>query len=125
VRRPRSSTGGWGRRFRLVVSHHIIDGAARAWADPYWRARFERQEIQRAVWLLRNRATVVTPVGSVQGVADDEEDDLVLATAVAGRVPYLVTGDRGLIALGSYEGIVIIDPAAFLQRLDEARPLRQ
>lgn len=105
----------WLRReFELVLSEHILGGIARAWTNPYYRARYRADEAQRALALLRARATVVTPMTSVHDVGNDEEDDLVLATAVAGQVPYLVTGDKGLLALNSYQGITILAPRVFL-----------
>ena len=49
----------------------------------------------------------------------DEEDDLVLATAVAARADYLVTGDRYLLEIGAFRGIPIVTPRAFLDVLAE------
>ena len=86
----------WLRRaYDLVLSAHIRAGVARAWANAYDRTRYHQNEAGRALALLRSRADLVTPVGTVRGVADDEEDDLVLATAVAGNGSHLVTGDAG------------------------------
>lgn len=73
--------------------------------------------MQQTLALLRAEASIVVPDATVRGVADDEEDDLVLATAVAGQVPHLVTGDRGLLNLGSYQSITIHSPRAFLELL--------
>ncbi len=53
----------------------------------------------------------------VQGVAADEGDDLVLATAIAGDAGFLITGDRYLQALGQYHNVVILSPRQFLQVL--------
>ncbi len=48
----------------------------------------------------------------------DPKDDMIVATAVAARADYLVTGDRRhLIVLGHYEGIRILSPRAFLEVL--------
>jgi putative PIN family toxin of toxin-antitoxin system len=105
--------------FELIISEHIIHGAIDTWSKPYFQARFTPDEVQEAVAQLRAGATFVTPVDTVHGVADDEEDDLVLGTAVAGGVPYLVTGDHGLQRVGRYGDIVILSPRAFLQVLDE------
>ncbi len=50
----------------------------------------------------------------------DPKDDMIVATAVAARADYLVTGDRRhLIVLGHYEGIRILSPRAFLSELAE------
>ena len=105
--------------FELVISEHIIHGIIDAWSKPYFRARFGAGAVWEAVDRPRARSTFVIPVDTVHGVADDEEDDLVLATAVAAEVPYLVTGDHGLQRLGRYGNITILSPHAFLEVLDE------
>ena len=62
---------------------------------------------------------VSVPVtAQVQGVATHPEDDLILATAISGNADYLVTGDRQLLALGSYGGVRIVTPRDFLAILD-------
>lgn len=62
----------------------------------------------------------MTPITvQIAGVATHAEDDLVLAAALAGQVHYLVTGDKDLQALGSYQGITILPARAFLDLLDQ------
>ena len=107
------------RDYELVISEHILTGLARAWTNAYFRTRYTADQAQQAVRLLREHSTIVTPVTTVHGVADDEEDDLVLATGVAGNVSHLVTGDRGLLRLGAYEGMVILTPSEFQRVLSE------
>ena len=98
------------REFVLITSHHILQGAERAWRNRYFRVRYEEREVARALGLLRERATFVMPGHSPRGVADDEEDDLVLATAVSGDASVLVSGDIGLLKLVNFEGIPIVSP---------------
>jgi uncharacterized protein len=52
-------------------------------------------------------------------VCRDETDDVVLATAVAAEADAIVTGDQDLLVLGSYEGIDIVSPRSFLERLGQ------
>jgi predicted nucleic acid-binding protein len=48
----------WLRReFRVIVSEHILDGAIRAWNNPWFRDRYARNEVERALDLLRSRAS--------------------------------------------------------------------
>lgn len=107
--------------FVVVVSETMLERLAVAWRKPYFLARLSDQERRRALQLLRNRAELVNPTPDVRGVADDLEDDLVLATAVAGRASYLITGDRGLLDRDGYRGLTLLTPAAFrlvLERTD-------
>lgn len=110
------------REFELVLSLHIIERVAITWTtDRYFASRYSAGQAQRAVDLLLRRAILVVPAPTVHGVADDEEDDLILATALAGRVPYLVTGDRGLQRLGTFQGVMILSPRAFLDVLEQGK----
>ncbi len=54
----------------------------------------------------------------VHGVATHAEDDLILATAISARVEYLVTGDKKLQELRSYQGVAIVSPREFLDILE-------
>ena len=73
--------------------------------------------------LLELQASFRPITREVHGVATHPEDDLILATAVSASADYLVTGDRHLQALGSYEGVRIVSPRDFLTILEsETRP---
>lgn len=105
--------------FELVLSEHILDGTIRAWSKPYFRTRYTHAEIQDTLMLLRVEARFVVPVNTIHGVCNDDEDDRVLTTAVAGTVPYLVSGDKGMLSLGHYQGVTILTPRVFLKLLDQ------
>jgi len=49
-------------------------------------------------------------------IADDPDDDVVLACAVTGKAAAIVSGDRHLKALGIYRKIPIYDAAGFLKQ---------
>ncbi len=50
-------------------------------------------------------------------VCRDPDDDAVLATALAAQADLLVTGDKDLLVIESYQGIPIVTPADCLARL--------
>jgi predicted nucleic acid-binding protein len=86
-------------------------------ARPYFAARLHPQDVRDFVELLRTDALVVPLTATVQGVATHPEDDLTLATAVSGGAQYLVTSDRQLLRLGSYQAVTIVSPRQFLELL--------
>jgi putative PIN family toxin of toxin-antitoxin system len=87
-----------------------------------------RQEVARyfrrpPAWIagftasLRQHVLFVEPA-PVDVVRDDPPDNLVLGTAVAAFADYVVSGDRHLLALGTYRGIPIVPPRRFLDLLE-------
>jgi putative PIN family toxin of toxin-antitoxin system len=67
---------------------------------------------------LKKSAEVVNPEANLSVIADDPDDDRVLECAVTGRVDYVVSGDRHLLMLGSFEGIPIMRVRQFLESTD-------
>lgn len=103
--------------YELVISEHILDGLMRTWRKPYFQHRVAPGDVQQALTLLRKDALFVVPSIAVHGVGEDEEDDLVLATALTGSAKFLVTGDRHLQQIGSYQSLIILPPRDFLELL--------
>jgi uncharacterized protein len=67
---------------------------------------------------LNEEAEIVTPAELRAGVCRDEDDDVVLATALAGKADVIVTGDEDLLVLKKFRGIEILSPRQFLKLLD-------
>jgi putative PIN family toxin of toxin-antitoxin system len=104
--------------FDLVTSEAILTETARTLTKYYFQKQLPPGKRLAAVETLRRRAFVVHIMESVEGVASHPEDDLVLATAVAGHAEYLVTGDNGLLAVESFQNDSIVSPQEFLALLD-------
>jgi putative PIN family toxin of toxin-antitoxin system len=51
-------------------------------------------------------------------VGRDKSDDVVLATALAGKADVIVTGDEDLLVLKKFRGIEILSPRQFLKLQD-------
>ncbi len=68
--------------------------------------------------LYHRHATWVEPDTLTPPVCRDSDDDWVLATALAGEAEAIVTGDRDLLDLDSFEGITILTPRQFLELAD-------
>jgi uncharacterized protein len=70
-------------------------------------------EALSALSLLQGRTELVVPPVLPRRVCRDADDDVVLATALAGRCHVVVSGDLDLLVLNEFEGIPILPPAAF------------
>jgi len=103
--------------FDLILSDHLLAETERTLQKTYFRSRLRQAEIAQFIAMLANDTTIVPLTVTVQGVASHPEDDLVLATALSGNADYLVTGDRQLLRLGSYAGVIIVTPRDFLAML--------
>jgi putative PIN family toxin of toxin-antitoxin system len=66
-----------------------------------------------------NVAIVVNPVTVARVVADDADDDQVLACALAAQADLIVSGDSDLLALREYQGIRIVNPATAVTLLEQ------
>lgn len=108
--------------YELLISEHILDEFARTLAKPFFRQRLTPDAVSAAVALLRREARLISPTLSIQGVATHPEDDLILATAVAGRANYLVTGDAKLLRLETFEDVRLRSPRQFLEILRTEGP---
>lgn len=104
-------------KYRLIVSEPILVELERTLQKPYFRKRLTNEQSSRFIMLLRKRTTISPIRTSVRGVATHPEDDLILATAASAKAAYLVTGDTKLVKLGTYSGVRILSPRAFLDIL--------
>ena len=71
--------------------------------------------------VLRERGEIVTPAALPRRICRDADDDMVLATAVAGEAEIIITGDKDLLILKKYRGIRILSPRQYMEFLDRPR----
>src|SRR5207248_6610231 len=83
-------------KYSLVLSEAILTELSRTLSQPYFSARLTAAQIEATLNLFHSEATIVPRLVSVSGVATHSEDDLILATALSGRVDYLVNRDEKL-----------------------------
>ena len=60
---------------------------------------------------------LVDPADIGPVILADPDDDIVLATAVAGGADAIVSGDAHLLGIGEFRGMPIVTPAAAVRRL--------
>lgn len=94
----------------LLLSPPILDEVLRILAEKFSR---DKEELSRVAVLLGDIAEVVRPKRSIHVLAD-EPDNRILECAVSGRADRIVTGDKGMFALGAFQGIPVVPLASYL-----------
>jgi putative PIN family toxin of toxin-antitoxin system len=91
---------------------------ARVLRYPYQRSKHQLTDAELAEIdaAFEEITEIVSPIRTPAVIAEDPDDDHILAAADTARVNCIVTGDKHLLRLGSYKGIPILAPAEFLAR---------
>jgi putative PIN family toxin of toxin-antitoxin system len=121
---PGQVLGAWrDERFSLVTAPAILDEIERVLKYPKIAARhgLPADRVRALVTELAYFSLVTPGRLRLDVVRDDPTDNRYLEAAVEAEVGYIVSGDRLLLALTSYEGIEILTPRQFLGVLPESR----
>ena len=102
-------------RVEFVLSREIVEEYVRVAEE--LADRFAGVDLSAALELLTVSATLVTSPPLPERVSRDPDDDKFLACALAAGVDCVVSGDRDLLDVSSYEGIVVLSPRDFFDQL--------
>lgn len=101
--------------FQLVTSPTLLDEL-----DEKLRLKFglSPHDADRIRLRLESSADVVSTTPTLSVIKNDPDDDRVLECAIVGRANTIVSGDRHLLNLTSYEEISIVTVRHFMDRLN-------
>ncbi len=94
----------------VVSSHSLLDELGEVLERKF---RQRAADVQSARRLFAETLTLVEPDALDVPICRDRDDDVVLATALAGACDAIVTGDQDLLVLDPFRGIRVISPSAF------------
>ena len=97
----------------LVSSPALLAELGDVMARAKFDAIFTRTHTSRERSLadVRRLAEVIEPPALLHPACRDPEDDKVLALAIAAKVDLVVSGDKDLLSLKSFQGIPMLTPA--------------
>ena len=102
-------------KFRLILTPPILeeykDVAARL------GERFPGIDIARIIELVIVESELCRPVALAQPVCADPKDDKFIATAISGKANVIVSGDKHLLNVSGYHGILVVTPRVFIERI--------
>lgn len=99
---------------RPLISHAILAELEEKLESKLSLSLNEAARVRAAI---ESECEVVPVVPLQEPVCRDHDDDMVLGTALGGNADVIVTGDKDLLVLKSYNGIPILTPAEFFARL--------
>ena len=105
--------------FELVVSPSILAELRRALSYPKVRKYIKTSDEDLDLWVV-SIELIAQPVDGnlrIDAVAADPDDNKYVEAAVEGLAQFVVTGDKHLLSLKSYENIRILAPRVFLDLL--------
>lgn len=104
-------------RFVLITSRAQLDEVKRVLGYEHLKRFIKPAEAEALLTNIESVAEVYTTLEPVK-LSSDPSDNLIIASAIAGRADYLVTGDkRDLLKLRSAQGIPIVTPREMLELL--------
>lgn len=99
-----------------AVSLEILAEAKNVLVRP--KFGFSPEQVTQAIEVFSEISQLVAPVQHVDVIKDDPSDNRILEAAEAAMADYIVSGDKHLLNLHSWNGIEILSPASFLERLN-------
>lgn len=109
-------------QYQLLTSPAILQELGRVMREDFG---VEARERTRRLKQLAAIAEIITPQITLDVIKEDPPDNRILECAVAGRADLIVSGNRHLLRLKTYEGIAIVRPIDFLRTLGIATPKQQ
>ena len=104
---------GFNNEFQIVVSVATLTEFRDTLLKYPEKFHMDERDVQQEVETIRYFAEFVDPDEEITVVEDDPDDDKFLEAAVGGNVDFIVSGDRHLLDLNSFQGIDIVEPRAF------------
>ncbi len=105
--------------FELVVSPTILAEVRRSLKYPKVRKYIKSSDEDVNLWVA-SLELIAQPVSGnlrIRAVAADPDDNKYIEAAVEGLAQFIVSGDKHLLSLKSYENIRIVTPRVFLDVL--------
>ena len=100
----------------LVLSNEILEEFTSVMTREEVKGRFglTESDIARFETAIRDVSQIIHVKSTFRAVDEDPADDMILNTALDGKVDYIVSGDKHLRKLKRFKGVKIVNPRAFM-----------
>lgn len=102
--------------FQLVSSPALLSELEQVISRPRIRARtkYSRQDEILAIAEFAESALIVEPAVALSVVTVDADDDRLFEAAIEGGANFIVSGDRRVLDVESFQGVEIVTPTRFM-----------
>jgi putative PIN family toxin of toxin-antitoxin system len=112
---PSTILEAWAKQsLQIVLSKQILDEYQRVAAALL--SKFPTIDILPIIELVTIHGQFVDTQGFDISVCEDPDDDKFLECAVAGKCKIIISGDKHLLRLSEYEGIIVLNPRNFVDK---------
>lgn len=98
----------------LVISPEIADEYVQV--GERLKRRYPGVDVQALMGLIIQNAKIVPSSLLPEPICEDPEDDKFLACALEAKTKVVISGDKKLLAVSPYQGIVVVTPRQFVDR---------
>ncbi len=103
-------------QFESVICREILDEFTEKLLVKF---KFSEEKAQIAIEEVKGFSRLVSISGKLKAVPNDPDDDMVIECAIIGKATHIVTGDKHLLSLSSYQDISIVRASEFLLLLSQ------
>ena len=106
--------------YTLIYSDGLIEELVDVLSRPRIRDKYsvDQEVVEALLQLILAQGESAAAVRTIT-VCRDPKDNKVLEAGLSGRADVIVSGDEDLLVLNPFEGIPILGPKEFLERLEE------
>ena len=107
-------------KFEIATSPPILSELERVIRYPKVQVKYKipAEFVQQFLSMIQGGAIVIEPSIELTTIKEDPSDNRYLECAIASESSYIITGDKHLLDLNTFEGIQVLSPAAFLALLE-------
>lgn len=98
----------------VVLSQPILDEAREHLSGKF---KLPAARVEEILGFLKAHREMVTPADVPANACRDADDRAVLGTASAAQAEFLITGDKDLLSLASFQKIALVSPREFYERV--------
>ena len=100
--------------FQNIISSFIVDEVHDVLSRKFM---VSKEKTKLYIQQLLRISEFVFPLGSIDVITTDPSDNFVLETAVLGKAAAIITGDRHLLDVSTYQGIQILNARGVFEQM--------